>query len=309
MTEPKQILVTGGAGFIGSNLVKVILARLPKAKVTVLDDFYTGHRDNIPENPRVNVVEGSVTDTDLVQSLVDGTDLVFHLAAHNISASMKDPRNDYEVNVGGTLNVLLAARDAGGIRVVYSSSASVYGNPRHLPIHEDESLSTLSPYSVSKLAGENYCQAFYESYGLPTTALRYSNVYGPGPRGVMYKFMHAAMTSEPLKIHGNGEQTRDFTFVGDVVEATLRAGITPHCEGQVINVATGIETSINQLAHIITEVCGSSSVIEHVENRDIDNIRRRVLNIERLRRVLRFIPRQNLVSGLRQTADWYRSTF
>ncbi len=308
-----KILVTGGAGFIGSTLVKKLLERSVHTEVIVLDDFSTGHKENLPFNSRLEVLEGSVTNSE-VEELVAKTDLVFHLAARNIITSTKNPREDYETNIGGTLNVLQAARAAGGVKVVYASSASVYGNPRHLPIHEDDPLSTLSPYSVSKLAGENYCRAFYESYDVPTVALRYSNVYGPGQSyGVVPAFMRAAMSGEPLKIHGDGEQTRDFTFVDDVVEVTMKAGLKDRGVGEVFNVASGIETSVNELAdNIILEARSvgfpKPTRLMPVENRDIDNIRRRVLNIERLRRVFRFMPRRGLAAGINQTMYFFHES-
>ena len=246
----RRILVTGGAGFVGSNVV----ARLAEAgaRVTVLDDLFTGQADALPAS--VDLVVGSVTDDDLVRKLVSASTLVFHMAARNIIASTANPRDDFATNIGGTLTVLLAAREARVERVVYTSSTSVYGNPRSIPINEDDRLDLLTPYAVSKLAGEHYCIAFYESYGTPVAAVRYSNVYGPGQRadnpycGVIAKFFASAMAGEPLRIHGDGGQTRDFTYVDDAVDATLLAAITPRAEGEVFNVGSGIETSINDLA-------------------------------------------------------------
>ena len=186
-----------------------------------------------------------MTDAPLVRDLVADASVVFHMAARNIIASTKNPRDDFETNIGGTLNVLLAARDSRPDRVVYTSSASVYGNPRSIPINEDDPLVLLSPYAVSKLGGENYCNAFHESYGLPVAVVRYSNVFGEGQRpdnpycGVVSKFFAAAMAGEPLSIHGDGEQTRDYTYVDDAVAATLMAAIHPRAEGEVFNIGTG----------------------------------------------------------------------
>ena len=194
----RKILVTGGAGFVGSVLVRRLLTA--GSQVTVLDDLFTGRRDSIPEG--VEFIEGSVTDAALVNEVVKRHTLIFHLAARNIIASTANPRDDFATNIGGTLNVLLAAREAGVERVVYTSSASVYGNPRSIPINEEDGLATLSPYSVSKLAGENYCLAFYESYGLPVSVVRYSNVFGPFQTpenpycGVVSKFLIAVYRSE-----------------------------------------------------------------------------------------------------------------
>ncbi|HJZ69322.1 MAG TPA: NAD-dependent epimerase/dehydratase family protein [Blastocatellia bacterium] len=309
----KTTVVTGGAGFVGSNVVRRL--RSEGARVIVLDDFYTGDNSNLPsDEPNVEVIRGSVTDFDLVRETVKGADLVFHLAARNIIVSTRNPREDYEVNIGGTLNVLLAAREADIPRVVYSSSTSVYGNPRYLPINEDDATNMLSPYAVSKFAGENYCKAFYESYGLSTAVVRYSNVYGTAQRpdnpycGVVAKFFESAMAGEPLRIHGDGEQTRDFTYIDDVVEATLLAGINPKADGQVYNVGTGRETTINHLARLIIEITSASVEPAYVDRRDIDNIRRRVVNIEKIRRELRWVPTFTIEQGLRRTYEWLKQT-
>jgi len=302
----RRILVTGGAGFVGSNVV----ARLAEAgaRVTVLDDLFTGQADALPAS--VDLVVGSVTDDDLVRKLVSASTLVFHMAARNIIASTANPRDDFATNIGGTLNVLLAARESRVERVVYTSSTSVYGNPRSIPINEDDRLDLLTPYAVSKLAGEHYCIAFYESYGTPVAAVRYSNVYGPGQRadnpycGVVAKFFASAMAGEPVRIHGDGGQTRDFTYVDDAVDATLLAAITPRAEGEVFNVGSGIETSINDLAAGIGVALGRQIETESIDRRDIDNIRRRVVNIEKARRMLRWSPQVTLARGLERTRDW-----
>jgi UDP-glucose 4-epimerase len=304
-----RVVVTGGAGFIGGNIVRTLLEA--DANVVVLDDFFTGQESNLPTGePRLEVVRGSVTDAPLVREVVRGAHYIIHEAARNIIVSTKNPREDYQVNIGGTLEILLAARDAGVRRVVAASSASVYGNPRYLPINEDDATNMLSPYSVSKFAGESYCKAFYESYGLSTAAVRYSNVYGTLQRadnpycGVVGKFFEAAMKGEAIRIHGDGEQTRDYTFVADVVDATLRATVLPRAEGQAYNVGTGRETTVTQLARTILQVTGSQAPITYVDRRDIDNIRRRVLNIEKGRRDLRWSPGFTLEAGLKLTYDW-----
>lgn len=305
----QRVVVTGGAGFVGSNVVRRLLE--VGASVVVLDDFYTGKEENIPiGHPHLEVVRGSVTDFDLVRRVIRDSQIVIHLAARNIIVSTRDPREDYEVNIGGTLNVLMTAREIPVRRVVYSSSCSVYGNPRYLPINEDDTTNMLSPYSVSKYAGENYCKAFYESYGVSTSMVRYSNVYGIGQRpdnpycGVVSKFFESVMAGQSPRIHGDGEQTRDFTYVEDVTEATLLAAVSPKAEGQVYNVATGHETTVNQLARLIIEITGAKVEPDYVDRRDIDNIRRRVLNIEKIRRELRWIPSVTLEQGLRRTYQW-----
>jgi UDP-glucose 4-epimerase len=307
--KDRSVLVTGGAGFVGSSLVRRLVGE--GARVTVLDDLFTGRRENLPEGI-AEFVEGSVCDAGLVERLVAAAELTFHLAARNIVVSTRNPREDFETNIGGTLNVLLAARAAGGRRVVYTSSTSVYGNPRHLPINEDDHLSLLTPYSVSKLAGENYCMAFYESYNLPTTAVRYSNIFGPGQDpanpycGVVAKFLDALLAGRAPVIHGDGNQTRDFTYIDDAVEATVLAGTSDRALGEVFNVGTGVETRVNELAATLIRLTGSRTSAAHTDRRDVDNIRRRVVNIEKTRRALRWVPEVTLEEGLRRTVEWQR---
>jgi UDP-glucose 4-epimerase len=307
----KKVLVTGGAGFVGSNLVERVARS--GGKVTVLDDLFTGSLDNIDDDVKYEFVEGSVTDQELVSKLVKGTDYVAHMAARNIIVSTKNPRSDYETNIGGTLNVLMAAREHGITQIVYTSSASVYGNPRYIPIGEDDRTITFSPYSVSKLAGENYCRAFYESYGLPVSSVRYSNVFGPkqDPKnpycGVISKFIESIDHGQAPQIHGDGQQTRDFTYVDDAVDATLVAMTSPKAEGLVFNLGTGVETSIIDLIEALAEVFGKKITPTHIDRRDIDNIRRRVLNIELIRTRLRWQPQVTLREGLKRTVDWYQA--
>jgi UDP-glucose 4-epimerase len=305
----RRVLVTGGAGFVGCNLVRRLLRQ--DARVTVLDDLFTGVRENLPPTG-FEFVEGSVCDRAVVERLVGRSDVIVHAAARNILVSTRNPLEDYETNIGGTLHVLLAARAAGVDRIVYTSSTSVYGNPRYLPVNEDDHLSLLTPYAVSKLAGENYCMAFYESYGLPTTAVRYSNLYGPGQDpanpycGVVARFTEALFAGRPPVVHGDGNQTRDFTYIDDAVEATLLAAVSERAVGEVFNVGTGVETRVNELALLLGRIVGSELVPEHHDRRDVDNIRRRVVNIEKTRRALRWVPEVTLEEGLRRTVEWQR---
>jgi UDP-glucose 4-epimerase len=307
----KNVLVTGGAGFVGSSTVARLLGL--GSTVSVLDDFFTGREENLPANPALRIIRGSVTDEALVNETVPAAEYVFHMAARNIIVSTKNPREDFATNIGGTLNVLMAARNSNVRRIVYTSSASVYGNSRYLPINEDDATNMLSPYAVSKYGGENYCKAFFESYGVPVTSLRYSNVYGPLQRpdnpycGVVAKFLSAAMAGDAPVIHGDGEQTRDYTYIDDAVEATLLAAVSPRADGQVYNVGTGRESSVNHLAAVIIRIVGKDIVPRHLDRRDIDNIRRRVLNIEKSRRELRWVPETTLESGLRATHAWLTS--
>jgi UDP-glucose 4-epimerase len=306
----RRILVTGGAGFVGSAVTRRLVDA--GARVTVLDDLFTGKAESVPTG--ATLIEGSVTDFGLVKELVADHSLILHLAARNIIASTANPLDDYATNIGGTLNVLLAARESKPDRVVYSSSASVYGNPRSIPINEDDPLWTLSPYAVSKLGGENYCTAFAESYGMRVATVRYSNVFGPGQRpdnpycGVVSKFLAEAYAGRPISVHGDGEQTRDYTFIEDAVDATLTAAIHPRAEGEIFNIGTGIETSVNRLAAAVGDALDVEVTVNHIDRRDIDNIRRRVVNIEKIRRMLRWTPQWTLERGLKETADWYRAS-
>ena len=309
--EGKTVLITGGAGFVGSNLVSRVVEC--NGIAVVLDDLFTGDLKNINAGTKFEFVKGSVADQQLIDKLVKDADYVAHLAARNIIISTKDPREDYETNIGGTLNILLAAREYKTKRVVYTSSASVYGNPRILPITEDERTLTFSPYSVSKLAGENYCHAFYESFGTPVTAVRYSNIYGPKQSptnpycGVVAKFIDAIENDQSPQLHGDGQQTRDFTYVDDAVDATLLALLSEKAEGAVFNIGTGIETNIHGLFQMLSELMGKSIQPSYIDRRDIDNIRRRAVSIELIRTRLRWQPQVGLREGLKRTLVWHNS--
>jgi len=307
--KDKNVLVTGGAGFIGTNLVDRLLRE--GAHIIVLDDLFSGNIGKLGDyHEGIEFYEESVCEYSLVRDLVEQSDIIFHLAARNIIASTKNPIEDYKTNIGGTLNVLMAVKEYENKKMVYTSSASVYGNTKYLPINEDDSINLLTPYSVSKYAGEGYCMAFHDSYGIAVSVLRLSNVYGPyqSPSnpycGVVAKFMNSASKIEPLLIHGDGLSTRDFTYVDDVVDAILLAGLSDRANGEVFNIATGMETSIINLANNIDISCDIYSDIEYIDRRDIDNIRRRVLNIEKARKKLGWMPKTTLSQGLELTKKW-----
>lgn len=300
-----RVLVTGGAGFVGSQIARELIAR--GAQVTILDDLFTGLSVQLPDG--ADFVEGSVQDFDLVNRLVKNVDTVFHLATRNIVRSTIAPRQDMDVNIGGTLNVLMAARDHGIRRVVYTSSASVYGNARSY--RESDPPSLLNPYAVSKLAAEHYSTMFGALYGTPVTILRYSNVYGPGRAnpdcaGVIGKFFQACAAGTALRIHGDGVQTRDYTYIDDTVRATLDAAQSSDTIGQVLNVGTGVGTSVLRLANLVREVTHSPVGIEHVAKRDIDTVHRRVLDMHKLHSAIGWSPSVSLRNGLKATYEWFK---
>ena len=256
-----RALVTGGAGFIGSNLVDALVEA--GNDVVVLDDLTTGFADNI--SVAATLVEGEVSDPAAVARAVAGCEVVFHLAAHRaVLRSVEQPLETDRANVGGTLAVLVAAREAGVRRVVCASSSSVYGGAEQLPTPETAPLLPRSPYAVSKLAGEHYCRVFWELFGLETVALRYFNVYGPRQRpdsryaAVIPLFVDALLRGEPPEVHGDGLQSRDFTFITDAVAANLRAAVAParQCAGRAYNVAGGASYSLLELIDILQGLIG-----------------------------------------------------
>ena len=304
-----KVLVTGGAGFIGSNLVRALLER--GDEVRVLDNFSTGYRANLAGlEEEVAVVEGELRSYERVHAATRGTELVFHLGAlGSVPRSVQDPLTSSGVNIEGTLNVLLAARDEGVRRVVFSSSTSVYGSSRTLPTSEAEPPNPLSPYGVAKLAAERYCVSFsrvYESF--ETVVLRYFNVFGPrqNPQSqyaaVVPLFLTAVAGGEPVTIHDDGEQSRDFTYVSNVVDATVLAADAPGASGRIFNVAAGSPTSVNDVADIIGRLL-SKPVQKEFAPRRAGDIRDSWADISAAREVLGYNPSVGLEDGLRRTAE------
>ena len=300
-----RVLVTGGTGFIGSHLVDELMSR--DFDVVVLDDLSSGKRDNLSQHlgePGFCLVEGDVRNSADVRKALDGVDVVFHLAAIvSVDFSVKNPLLVNEVNVDGTLNVLRESLKAGVKRFVYASSCAVYGDPVRLPIDEEHLTRPMSPYAVTKLAGEHYCRVFYEVYALETVCLRFFNVYGPrqvtGPySGVIVKFIDRLKRGEEPIIYGNGEQTRDFVFVEDVVDACLRAMRRKNCVGEVINVGTGIETSINKLANVLAELFNLRDVKFVYAKPQAGDIRRSCADSSKAERMLGYKPKASLREGL-----------
>ncbi|MFA4700951.1 SDR family oxidoreductase [Pyrococcus kukulkanii] len=300
----KLIIVTGGAGFIGSHIAETLAE---DNDVVVIDNLYSGKIENVPEN--VKFINADVRDFEAIADIIREADYVFHEAAQiSVDESVKDPVFTEEVNVIGTLNVLMALAEGNG-KLIFASSAAVYGDNPNLPLKESETLSPISPYGVTKLAGEHYCRVFYEIYGVPTVVLRYFNVYGPRQSsayaGVISIFMRNAIKNEPLTIFGDGKQTRDFIYVKDVVEANLLVAQKKRAEGEVFNVATGKETTVLELALKIIDLSGSSSSIVFAPPRPGD-IRRSVADISKLKK-LGFSPKYTLEEGLKETFEWFKN--
>jgi UDP-glucose 4-epimerase len=302
-----RVLVTGGAGFIGSNLVRGLLER--GDRVRVLDNFSTGNRANL-DGLDVEVVEGELRSYERVHNAVRGVETVFHLGAlGSVPRSVQDPLTSSAVNVEGTLNVLLAARDEGIRRVVYSSSSSVYGTRRELPVREELSPDPISPYGVAKLAAERYCVAFsrvYESF--ETVVVRYFNVFGPRQSpfseyaAVIPLFITAIAADEPIRINGDGEQRRDFTYVSNVVDATIKAAHAEGANGRIFNVAASQPASVNEVAQLIGGIVGKPVTQTNAPPRPGD-IRDSWADITAARDTLRWEPEVGLEEGLRRTAE------
>lgn len=301
------MLVTGGAGFIGSHLVDALLAR--GDSVRVLDDLSTGG----DPNPAAELLVGDVSDVDLVARAVAGADVVFHHAAHRaVLRSVEHPLATDRANTYGTLNVLKASADAGVRRVVYASSSSVYGGAAQLPTPTDAPLVPRSPYAVSKVAGEHYSRVFAELYGLETVSLRYFNVYGPRQRpdsryaAVIPLFIRAVLRSEPPQVHGDGAQSRDFTYVDDVVAANLSAADAPAegCSGHVFNVAGGRPYSLLELLGILGRITGRSPEPAFEPPRSGD-VRHTWADIGTAAEALAFRPMVGFGEGLARTVGWF----
>ena len=302
-----RVLVTGGGGFIGSHLVRALLER--GDEVRVLDNFATGNRDNL-EGLDVEVVEGELRSYERVHNAVRGCEVVFHLGAlGSVPRSVQDPLTTSAVNVEGTLNVLLAARDEGVRRVVFASSSSVYGSSAELPARESGPVDPISPYGVAKLAAERYCVSFsrvYETF--ETVVLRYFNVFGPRQNpfseyaAAVPKFLTAVAAGEQVTVYGDGGQARDFTYVTNVIDANLLAADAPGASGRIFNVAAGAPHSVNELLETIGTLLETSVDKVHTEPRPGD-IRDSFADIASAREILGWEPRVGFEDGLRLTAE------
>ena len=309
-----KVVVTGCAGFIGSHLVERLLRE--GHHVIGIDNMRTGNQSNMASfssHPEFSFIEADVCDPSLKSKLSSDIDLVFHLAAiSSVTASIEDPILINKNNVTGVVNVLDIARALDVGRVVFSSSAAVYGNPEKMPIVEETPVNPLSPYAASKIAGEEYMKAFRETYGLETTVLRYFNVYGPRQAyseysGVISIFVNHAIRSEPVTVEGDGEQTRSFVYVTDVARGTILAGEKPKANGEVINMSGLDLIRISDVARKINQAASSEeSKIIHIDPR-IGDVRHSIGSMDKARSVLGFTPEMPLETGLNRTIDWYRS--
>jgi nucleoside-diphosphate-sugar epimerase len=305
-------LVTGGAGFIGSNLVSRLVT--DGHSVRVLDNFSTGKRDNLSDMlSEIELIEGDIRDLDVVDRCTRDVDFVLHQAAiPSVPRSIENPIESNENNISGTLNTLIAARDNGVKRVVFASSSSVYGDAPVLPKQEDMYPALLSPYALNKLAGEYYCKIFASVYGLETLSLRYFNVFGPRQdpeseyAAVIPKFITAFLDMRTPVIFGDGEQTRDFTFVDNVVSANLRATEVEKTRGEIVNVATGYRVSLNHLVDLLKEITGIQLDADYQETR-IGDVKHSLADITRARDLLEYEPAVSFEEGLRQTYKWFKS--
>jgi nucleoside-diphosphate-sugar epimerase len=304
-------LVTGGAGFIGSHLVEELVRR--GDRVRVVDSLVTGKRENLAHVPSVEFIEGDLADLEVARRSVKGVDFVLHQAAiPSVPRSVQEPIASNRANVDASLALLVAARDEGVRRVVYAGSSSAYGNAPALPKVETMAAAPVSPYALQKLVAEQYCQMFTSLYGLETVTIRYFNVFGPRQdpsspySGVISLFISALCEGRRPTIYGDGEQTRDFTYVANIVDGVLRACDARSASGEVINVATGTRVSLNRLFQAIRTQVGSTIEPQFAAARAGD-VRDSQADIEKARRLLGYEPKTGFEAGLGQTIAWYRT--
>jgi len=303
-------LVTGGAGFIGSHIAAAISAR--DGRVRVADNLSTGYRHNLEAIPNVEFLEGDLADASFAARAVEGVGVVYHQAAiPSVPRSVKDPATSHRANVDASLNVLLAAREAGVRRVVYAASSSAYGDTPVLPKREDMPPNPRSPYALQKLVAEQYCTLFTRLYGLETVSIRYFNVFGPRQdptsaySGVISQFAQALTEGRSPTIYGDGRQTRDFTYIDNVVDGVLRAAEAPEASGEVINVATGGRVSLLDLFDAMKRLTGAGVEPVFAAPRAGD-VRDSQADISKARRLLGYEPRVSFEEGLARTVAWYR---
>jgi len=305
-------LVTGGAGFIGSHIASGLIAK--GARVRVIDDLSTGYRQNLEEiGGDIDFVEGSVADENALRRALRDVEIVFHQAAiPSVPRSVENPRQTHVACVDATFSLLIAAREMGVRRIVYAGSSSAYGDQPTLPKIEGMLPEPLSPYAVAKLVGEYYCQVFTRVYGLETVTLRYFNVFGPRQdpssqySGVISRFISALLTGEGPVIYGDGEQSRDFTYIDNVVTANLKAAETSKGLGQIINIANGKRISLNQLLQELISLTGRSGVTPDYQPTRAGDVKHSLADISRARELLAYEPLADLRTGLQKTIDWWK---
>jgi nucleoside-diphosphate-sugar epimerase len=308
-----KVLVTGGAGFIGSHLTEALLQE--GHRVRVVDDFSTGKRENLifdKEYSSLEIIEGDIRHLAVCQKVLKGIEYVFHEAAlPSVQRSVEDPLGSNAVNGGGTLNILFAAREEAVKRVIYASSSSIYGDTPTLPKHEEMPPDPLSPYALQKYIGEQYCRLFYELYGLETVSLRYFNIFGPRQdpnsiySAVIPKFIDALLQGSPPTIFGDGEQSRDFTYIENVVQANLLAMSAEHLHGEPINIACAERTSLNQLVNILRKILGSKLSPVYEEPRKGD-VRHSLADICKGKELLNYEPKVGVELGLKKTVEFFQ---
>ena len=306
--------MTGGAGFIGSHIAAGLSAA--GARVRVLDDLSTGHRENLEEiGGDIDFIEGSVADEQVLRKALDGVEVVFHEAAiPSVPRSVEAPRQTHIASVDGTFSLLLAARDQGVRRVVYAASSSAYGDQPTLPKAEQMLPDPLSPYAVAKLVGEYYCQVFTRVYGLETVSLRYFNVFGPRQdpssqySGVVSRFISSLLGDEQPVIFGDGEQSRDFTYVDNVVAANLSAANASGASGKVINVANGERITLNELLAELKDLTGRRDVTAEYREPRVGDVRHSLADNSMARELLGYEVKVGLREGLKRTIDWWKSS-
>ncbi|QYO67888.1 SDR family oxidoreductase [Leptolyngbya sp. 7M] len=309
-----RALVTGGAGFIGSNLVDELIRK--GAAVRVIDNFVTGFRENLDEiSGDLDVIEADLNDTNALKLALDGVDVIFHQAAlPSVPRSVNDPSETHAACVNATFSLLCAAKDAGIRRVVYAASSSAYGDQQVLPKVETMAPDPLSPYAAAKLAGEYYCRVFSKVYGMECTSLRYFNVFGPRQNpssqysGVISRFIDALMKGHRPTIFGDGEQTRDFTFVANVVAANISAATSSGCAGETINVANGERVSLNELLDVLKKITGRESVSAEFREARKGDVRHSQADNRKARELIGYEKLVGLEEGLRETIEWWKTS-
>ncbi|HSE33710.1 MAG TPA: SDR family oxidoreductase [Pyrinomonadaceae bacterium] len=307
-------VVTGGAGFIGSHIADALTRN--GLRVRVVDDLSTGHLENLQEiKGDVEFTEGSVADEQLLKKVLDGAELVFHEAAiPSVPRSVEQPRQSHVASVDGTFSLLLAARDRNVKRVVYAASSSAYGDQPTLPKREDMLPDPLSPYAVAKLVGEYYCQVFARVYKLETISLRYFNVFGPRQdpgsqySGVVSRFISALLNNQQPVIYGDGEQSRDFTYIDNVIDANLKAANVNSGFGSVVNIANGERITLNRLLEELKAIVGKPDVKASYQQPRLGDVRHSLADISRARELLGYQPSVSLREGLQRTIDWWKTS-